>query len=279
MDIYYEPQSGGLCRKHSINAFYGMSEISTEEFYKYCTEFDKYIKDIYDEDIDTLSNDIITSNHLNVITYILMKRSDIYSVYIAPFTLQNFIKERNINSLDDIVRSTDFIFVLNYGHVWGIRKKNNKWYTIDSLSGVHYFSDSLSNLDSTKGYILIRSKKDLVYDIDCNKKIITTYLQNNGVNFRKKTCLINFLKKLNREKKLLDNLEVPLATSYYYIDGLLKTSCLLNKIDDDCKKIKKMVGYYKKFHWTWEREKLNIDNTIKYVPYLIIKLLLFSVKI
>ena len=45
--IYYQSQQGGLCRMHSLNAYYNRSELSTYDFYKWCDKYQEYIKNRY----------------------------------------------------------------------------------------------------------------------------------------------------------------------------------------------------------------------------------------
>ena len=46
MDIFWERQEGKLCRKHSLNAYFGCAKISTPKFIEYCTQYNEYIYEV-----------------------------------------------------------------------------------------------------------------------------------------------------------------------------------------------------------------------------------------
>ena len=43
-EIYYETQHGGLCRKHALNAMFGESKISIDDFRRYMKEYDQMVQ-------------------------------------------------------------------------------------------------------------------------------------------------------------------------------------------------------------------------------------------
>ena len=62
--IFYEPQDGGLCRKHALNGYFGYSKITTEIFNKYIREYDTTMQDLYNTDkkITAADFDMINGN-------------------------------------------------------------------------------------------------------------------------------------------------------------------------------------------------------------------------
>ena len=71
-NIYYEKQKGGLCRLHSLNAFFGKHEITVKDFNEYKTEYDVWQKNKYNTEISCNNYDTVNSDqntHLSL--YIL----------------------------------------------------------------------------------------------------------------------------------------------------------------------------------------------------------------
>ena len=58
MDIFWERQEGKLCRKHSLNAYFGCAKISTPKFIEYCTQYNEYIYEKYNMKINIVDNDL-----------------------------------------------------------------------------------------------------------------------------------------------------------------------------------------------------------------------------
>ena len=56
--MYWERQEGGLCRKHSLNAFYQESKISTQEFIEWNKKYSIYLEEKYGNKVEIIENDI-----------------------------------------------------------------------------------------------------------------------------------------------------------------------------------------------------------------------------
>lgn len=125
-NIYWERQRGGLCRLHSINAYFGKLVYSTDDFWNAVSEFDEIQKNKFGTTTSCRDFDLVNSDQRNIISYILSKHG-IYTRYIA---LNN-----HKNHIDDAIASTSF-FVYNEDHIWIMSKRNDQWYKIDSMSGV-----------------------------------------------------------------------------------------------------------------------------------------------
>ena len=78
MNIYWESQSGGLCRKHSLNAYFEGPKISSNDFHELCTEYDKYIYDKYNVKINTEADDCMFASDMGIISYIVKKYNHTY---------------------------------------------------------------------------------------------------------------------------------------------------------------------------------------------------------
>lgn len=160
-DIYWERQSGGLCRKHAINAYFGRPLINVEKFSSLCAEFDKYIRAKGYPYSQTSKFDCIYSSRETVISYIIGKYDKKFCLHI-PIGLPR--GDININKL---VGSDDFVFVYNPNHIYGYKKVDGIWYNIDSLRGVNR-----ANLPNNHklGYIIPR--KSPLEDLRTNQKIL-----------------------------------------------------------------------------------------------------------
>jgi len=161
-EIYYERQKGGLCRMHALNAFFGKPAIKEMEFPVLCKEYDAYLEKtgrIHEATSEVLKNDTVGSNQHTIISYILKKYNYINCIYVPMNYLPRILKDRGMNSITDLIYDTDFIFMFNEGHIWGIRKKDNDWYNVDSVSGVRRTNILACNATKNVGFIIPRSIK------------------------------------------------------------------------------------------------------------------------
>jgi hypothetical protein len=188
--IFYESQSGGLCRLHSLNAFFGQSKISPESFQEYIIVYDKYLKERFNVDTSSASFDLINSDQTNIVSFIL-KQFKTHVRYYALNTLYG-------KSIDAEIESADFIFIYNACHIWGIRKKNGQHYSVDSMGGVRPFNiGSLRDMRDI-GLLVPVSLKD---EWDKKVNMIDDILDKESIKNRHQLCL--YLKKLHDEKKIL----------------------------------------------------------------------------
>ena len=195
--IYYQRQSGGLCRMHSLNAYFGEDKISPQQFEEYQQEYDIYQKK-FNFQSSCKDFDIVASDQKNLVSFIL-KKHKVYSRYYA----MNSMFRKNINDILSILKG-DFIFIYNEGHIWGIRKKDGKWYTVDSIGGVR--PANITHLMGQKnvGFIV---PVDIQKEFYTNLKLVKTILGGcPTVETIKK-----YLVQKNKEKKILCDLEIPLG--------------------------------------------------------------------
>ncbi len=129
--IFYERQIGGLCRMHACNAYFGRSEISQEVFAKYKKEFDDQLKNY--KCYNGMSCDSWDFSYFcreNLVSYIMKK----YGVHCRI----HWIQPGHRLTVETLLKNLkgDFIFVFNQGHIFGLKRVNDQWYKVDSLSGV-----------------------------------------------------------------------------------------------------------------------------------------------
>lgn len=253
MDIYYERQSGNLCRKHSLNAFFGRNEIKTDLFNKLCDEYDRFMLIKYNIVVKSQNYDVISSNHYNIVSYILEKYG--FTTIYIPINY-NILKKQNI-----INKVENDIFIFNDSHIWIAKKVNGKWYKIDSLSGVSNININNTLDQKNVGFIIPKTLSS--NDVKDNIEKIKLYLRKNRVKIDMDEIKI-FLRKLHNEKKILDDLEVLLGIAVRNIEMMEKRK----KINID-----NISNYYNKFIKKFNNGRyLDIDLICKYVPIIIYKL-------
>jgi hypothetical protein len=264
--IFYEPQDGILCRKHAINAFFGYSKLSTSDFVNYCREYDEYMESIYpdkynikrpsSQDFDPLSADQVT-----LVSFILKK----YDIYLR-FIQRNYFYGK---TLDISCLKGNFIFVYNDTHIWGIIKKDEKWYKVDSIGGVSEFNiHSLTSIQNIGLYIPVDPRLEYYWHLNKIKSILT---DNKVIT---KDDLITYLIQLHNKKLLLNNLEIPLNICIDLLDFKKE-----NKQNPKYKEISDLIIDFRTFAKELYRNNLlNITFITKYLPDIIIRLINIGIK-
>jgi hypothetical protein len=280
-NIYYEKQRNGLCRLHSLNAFFGSQKISDSDFEVYKNEYDIFMKKKFNTDIMCNDYDYINSDQNTIISYILKYKYNIFTRYYYINELHNN-KWNSNKTIENIINDingkiiNNFIFVFNQNHICGIKNINNKWFRIDSINGIK--EENIHNLSNEKniGYIIpINSKFEFHRNIDIIWNIINKYdstitysimdLNNKKNNINK---IGQYLKILHVQKLVLDDIEIPLTI----IMEIFEIN--LNKKNDDSQIIKNMVENYNYFlkHFT-NKNYNNIDLILEYLPNIIYQIL------
>ena len=157
--MFWERQEGGLCRKHSLNAYYQNAKISTQEFQEWGNKYNNYLEEKYGNKIVIQENDIVYSNDIGIIPYIIKHLDYKYCFHFALNQIPETFQHYNIPNVNEWLNDNDFIFVYNHGHIWGMKKENNNWHKIDSLSGISA-SQNVHSLHGEKnqGIIIPREK-------------------------------------------------------------------------------------------------------------------------
>jgi hypothetical protein len=200
-DIYYQSQSGGLCRLHSINGYFEEPRISQDQFAKYQTDYDRIYSKKFKHSASCVNFDLVGSDQTTLVSYIL-KQNGIYSKYFALNEIYQKPKIIILTLLDGA-----YFFIYNTTHIWGVRCKNNQWYSVDSIGGVR--PTDLQQIINTKnvGFIIPVNIKTEYYR---NLKLIKDTLKiDKDVN--KKEKIIKFITQKHAEGRVLDNLEIPIS--------------------------------------------------------------------
>ena len=253
--IFYETQSGGLCRMHSLNAFFGHSKITAGDFQKWIAVYDTYLKKRFNISTSSATFDLTNSDQTNLVSFIL-KRHKVHARYYALNTVHG-------KTLDPEVEKAAFVFVYNAGHIWGIRKLNGKHHKVDSMGGVQPFN--IQGLRSMRD-IGILVPVPLKYE--WNKKIdaINAILDKEGVRCKKQ--LVQYLTRLHKEKEILGCLEIPMGVAMSILETNLSSPPNL-----EFKQITNLVTKYNSFLAKFtDGQYNNLGLILEYTPDLIFEL-------
>lgn len=260
LGIFYEPQRGGLCRLHSINAFFGKSKINEKEFREYAAALDKETSQKYHMDIKSLDFDSVSADQNMLVSYIL-KRHGITTRYI-PIDYLRYNKLKLEDQVNDIIG--DFFFVFNPGHIWGMRRKDNIWYKVDSIGGVRKIGPHTRSVGNQKnlGFIIpVDSMKEFYINVERIKKIIGPHTDDTIDTIEK------YLKKINEKKEILGEIEVPLGISMDIIEAISKRQKDENPGFDS---IFNLIELYREFLSKFTPGQYhNLDLKLKYLPKII----------
>jgi hypothetical protein len=261
-DIYYEPQSGGLCRKHSLNGYFGYAKISTVDFTKYQKQYDIEYKQKFNFESDCSTFDIIASDQKNIVSYIL-KKHGVYSRYYSI----NQIFQKNIDSHIFKILYGDFFFIYNESHIYGARLKNDKWYNVNSIGGISRLSINRLTSQKNLGFIVpVDIKTEFYHNITLIKSIL-------GPN-QELQHIKDFLIKKNKEKLILGHLEIPLGICMDIIDTQYAKK-IHNKFNkpNEFSSIHNEVIKYNRFLSEFTKGRYNdIELIIQHIPSIILRL-------
>lgn len=187
---------------HSLNGYFGEPRITPGQFSEYQTEYDKVYNKRFNTDTSCINFDLVGSDQTTLVSYIL-KQNGVYSKYFAL----NEIYQKH-TSIILTVLDGDYFFTYNDGHIWGVRCKNNQWYSVDSIGGVRPVN--LQHLLNTKniGFIIPVNIKTEYYR---NLGIIRDTLKTDKHDNNKKEKIIDFITQKHAEGRVLDNLEIPIS--------------------------------------------------------------------
>jgi hypothetical protein len=141
-NFYCERQSGGLCRMHALNAYFGYAKLDRVAFETEIVDYDNICRE-QTGNVSARDFDITTSDQKSVISHILAKSGVFARIY------ESTIEDR----ARAIVKVNEYgvAFVHSPDHVWLIRRLDEQsttsdkqdvsesWYKTDSLSGVSPF--------------------------------------------------------------------------------------------------------------------------------------------
>jgi hypothetical protein len=255
--MYYEQQRGGLCRLHSLNAYFGCKKISDIKFNDYKKEYDEYYNKHYNIITSCDKYDIINSDQTTIVSFILKK----HGAYAKFFAL-NTMHGKNINLITNVLMG-DFIFMYNTGHIWGARRKSNtnEWFSLDSLSGIKPLNINTLTQIKNIGFIVPVNMRDELYrNLSILKKEINI-------------SPIEYLNKKYKENNLIGDIEVPLNI----ILDILQTNYNFMTDEDKLKfnPIQKNIKQYTNFLIEFSKKK-SLDIILKYLPPILESLLKLS---
>jgi hypothetical protein len=188
--IYWERQRGGLCRLHSINAYFGKPVYSTDDFWNAADEFDALQQNRFNTTTSCRQFDLVNSDQRNLVSYILSKHG-IYTRYIAS--------NNQKDQIEDAIKSTSF-FVYNEGHIWIMSKLHGQWYKIDSIGGVILHNPESLRHEKNIGIIIpIHNKHREFMRLSKKMQDLTT------------PSVEQFLRKQHAAKNIMGNLETTLG--------------------------------------------------------------------
>lgn len=230
-EIYWERQtSPDLCRLYAINAFYGENYISNTQFREFCMLYNKEYPDCVIPSssspghIDAEVYYNVPSNNITIIHYIL-GFNQIKCEYVPPKNSGNssnhlsLLLSENKMSMEEFIGDSEWIFVFDQNHTWGMKKLNGNWYKVDSLSGISRSSlDSLSSSSEKYGLIIPRSKRDLIKILHRYKNFIKKYINEKKIN-----TLNNFQNFILEQRKSgypIGDLEIPIFVYSELISGI-----------------------------------------------------------
>lgn len=240
--IYYETGGDGLCKMRALNAFLGNNKIPTinkKTYKEYIADYERYLKERFN--IEAKSYDLIYDN---LISWILSK----YGIYARHYDLNEVYNSK--------VPDAPFLFVYNYNHVWTIIKRG-KYYKIDN--GVYLFN--FSSIKTTKNIGLIIPmplRNSYKFRISNIKDIL------NKENIKTKKDLTIYLRKLNKKKHILGDLEIEIRDAV----NILEIQQSKNKWK--CPKVEQIINNYTVFSKKFTGSNYNnINLIIEYIPNII----------
>lgn len=255
-NIFYEHQSGGLCRLHSLNGFFGRSEITPARFTEYIKMYDNYLLTRFNVSTSSSAFDLMNSDQTNLVSYIL-KKHKIHARYYALNTLYG-------KPLDTDVINAAYIFVYNASHIWGIRKKNGSHYKVDSIGGVTPIN--INSLSSARGIgimVPVPLKSEWYEKVRLISKIL------DSENIKNKTQLEQYLVKLHKNNDVLGDLEIPIGVAM----SILETN-MSDPPNPEFQPITNLITRYNTFISIFTKGNYNNINLIlKYVPDIILDIL------
>jgi hypothetical protein len=190
-NVYWEKQHGGMCRLHSINAYFGKHMYTVDMFNTAANEFDTMQRDKFGTVTSCQSFDIMHSDQRNIVSYILGNHG-IYTRYVPYSDLARHH--------DDAMASSCF-FVFNLNHIWIVKKHEEVWYKVDSIGGVRQINPNTLYNEKNMGIMIPISNLGVEYTrLSILIKIDTT------------EDIINFLTTNHASKKILGNIEVYMGT-------------------------------------------------------------------
>jgi len=254
--IFYETQSGGLCRLHAVNAFCGAKSLTPSDFQDYIAEFDAQTAERYGEKTSCAAFDMINSDQNNLVSFILKKNRH-YVRYIPIGRMSPAEVADCLACLDG-----DFIFAFDARHIWGIRR-TDRWYVVDSMRGVSLISSVHRYMAKPLGFMVpVDMRSELTYRVD---KILDIF-EAEGV--RSKEGILKYLRVLNDRNQIMEDLEVHMSVAIDILDAQSSTRWSPAFIP-----IYNLIALHRRFMKEFIAKKYAIDVIERFVPTIVFDLL------
>ncbi len=264
--LYRENQVGGNCRIHALNAFFQEPRITPQLFQKYIIEFDSYSRYYYNTIINSADFDLVNSDQNNIVCFILKKeKPDLGTHYFA--LNYHFLHGQDVRSS---INASEFFFVYNSGHIWGVKKYNDKWYTLDSLAAISECDISELLNRSNIGFIVALPARS-IFRIEYANIVRNIELAASA----KKTHenIVKFIIEKHTKKEILGNIETSINVCVDTMQRLKIDSLsahkkgILNKI---------VQKYYTFLPIFTNGEYNNLALKISFLPYIIYGIIYLS---
>ena len=240
-NIFCERQRGNMCRMHSINNYIGRSILNEELFYNYCDNYDKLIFGLNSRSMDGFAEG------RSIVSYIMDK---IFNKFLLMIPINSYKKSRNHLNLEffnEYIKKCSSYFEFNKNHIWINKKINNKYYKIDSLSGVN--ETNMSQLNNN-GYFLVIDQE----------------------NFQE---LLEYIINLIESFEFKDvNIEIYFYNLYYLLDKMNLSLDNITNVDSNynekivlLKNIKKVLYDFLIFKRKNKKAEYEIQNILTIIKY------------
>jgi hypothetical protein len=258
--IFYERQSGGLCRLHSLNAFFGRAEITPKAFSAYVKEYDCYLRARFNITTSSASFDLVNSDQTNLVAFILRH----YGIHVRYYALNSLYKK----PLDPDILTAPFVFVYDQSHIKGVRRgtppATAAHYCVDSARGVRPYS--IQALKTTKNIgvlVPVKSKHEWRAQVDSIRRTL------GNARVETKADLVVYLTHLNKKKQVLGDLEIPMGVAVSILEtGLPARPC------EEFRPIEDLVRLYNGFVAQFTRGRYgDLELILRYVPDVIFTLI------
>jgi hypothetical protein len=249
--IYWEQQRGGLCRMHSINAYYGSAVLSESTFHNHCKEFDRLYPDM-----QTCTDwDSVSGNQENIISYIIRRIDNVGVVYFAPGYTQKTLDALGIHKLTDLVdNGHPSIFTFNNDHVWLLTRVGDVWWKVDSIGGVtQCHPDNAESLGC--GFMVVQGRTAIKRTMRLLQHNVKTTMYRKGVKADSipsyNAVIINELKACAG----ISAFEVSMCTFFHYFTIVHPSA--------------QPSVAWKKFYNIYQHSPGDYLHIMKYTPYLL----------
>lgn len=215
LNIFCERQRGDMCRMHSLNNYNGNSFLNENEFFKLCDEYNKLIAGLNSRSMDGFAEG------RSIVSYIMDKIFNKFIILIPINSYNNSRSHLDIDHYNELLRKSNCFFEFNRNHIWVNKKINNKFYKIDSLSGIN--ETNVRNL-TNNGYFIVIDRHMLYEEIDYIINLIfKTELNNNNLEI----YFYNLYYSLNKI-----DLEVKMDDTSKFIEKKIQLKNILKVLKD-----------------------------------------------